>query len=120
MAKRRVCGRPGIVCLVGSARFYDQYQRATLEETLAGKIVLSMAFGPDGNAWDMTDDDRERMEALHLWKIRMANEVLVINKGGYVGASTSSQLLYALALNKRIRWMEAPPASLFAMIAPGA
>jgi hypothetical protein len=109
-----------IVCLVGSARFYDDYQRAILEETLAGKIVLSMAFGPDGKAWDMTEEDRERMEALHLCKVRMADEVLVINTMGYIGPATSSQLLYALALNKRIRWMEAPPASLFAMIAPGA
>jgi hypothetical protein len=35
--------RPTIVCLCGSTRFYDVFSKLNLEETLAGKIVLSIA-----------------------------------------------------------------------------
>lgn len=34
--------RPTIVCLCGSTRFGEAYQKANLEETLAGKIVLTI------------------------------------------------------------------------------
>lgn len=33
---------PKIVCLVGSTRFFDAFERANLEETLAGNIVLTV------------------------------------------------------------------------------
>ena len=40
---------PTIVCLCGSTRFWREFQRASLRETLAGKIVLSIgaASGTD-------------------------------------------------------------------------
>ena len=35
-----------IVCLCGSTRFYDAFQRANYDETMAGRIVLSVGFYP--------------------------------------------------------------------------
>ena len=37
---------PTIVCLCGSTRFYDTFQQANFDETMAGKIVLSVGFYP--------------------------------------------------------------------------
>lgn len=34
--------RPTVVCLCGSTGFYDEFRKANLRETLAGKIVLSI------------------------------------------------------------------------------
>ena len=41
-----MANRPTIVCLCGSTRFYEAFQRANFEETMAGKIVLSVGFYP--------------------------------------------------------------------------
>lgn len=38
--------RPVTVCLCGSTRFYEAFQQANFEETMAGKIVLSVGFYP--------------------------------------------------------------------------
>lgn len=37
---------PEIVCLCGSTRFYDEFQEANYDLTMAGKIVLSVGFYP--------------------------------------------------------------------------
>jgi len=43
--------KPTIVCLCGSTRFWQTFQEANLQETLAGKIVLSIG------AANGTDDE---------------------------------------------------------------
>ena len=45
------------------------------------------------------------MDQLHLYKIDLADEVLILNVGG-IGQSTLSELMYAKDHNKRIRWLE--------------
>jgi len=41
--------RPVVVCLCGPARFWRQFRASYLEETLAGRIVLSIAAVPGGD-----------------------------------------------------------------------
>jgi len=113
MAGRRKRSRRSIVCLIGSGRHDEGYRRAYLEETIAGKIVLSMAFGMDGKRYEVAAEKAEQLEALHREKITLADEVLVINTGGYIGASTSAEIMYAIALGKRLRWTECPPLNFF-------
>ena len=107
--------RPRIVCLCGSVRFLEAFDRASLAETLAGRIVLSVG------SHRMRDEDAlthlnavERAEALarlaelHRRKIDLADELLVINVGGYVGESTRSETEYARQQGKPVRWLESP------------
>lgn len=109
-----VTERPTIVCLCGSTRFWRTFQEASLCETLAGKIVLSIG------AASATDDDhfghlpvdeiaalKERLDVLHFRKIDLANEVLILNVGGYIGESTSRELAYAKARGKQVWFWEA-------------
>ena len=104
--------RPRIVCLCGSTRFYREFQRANYEETMAGRIVLSVGFymhsslAAHGETWGCTPEQKEALDELHFRKIELADEVLVINVGGYVGWSTSREVAYAEALGKLIRWRE--------------
>ena len=42
--------RPEIVVLCGSTRFYDAFQEANYDLTMAGKIVLSVGFYPHAKA----------------------------------------------------------------------
>ncbi len=105
--------RPTVVCLCGSTRFGDAFRRANLEETLAGRIVLTIGC-------DMRSDDeifgkmtaeeqahtKDALDELHLRKIDLADEILVLNIGGYTGESTQREIAYARMHQKRIRWLE--------------
>jgi hypothetical protein len=111
--------RPAIVCLCGSTRFWRTFQEAGLRETLAGRIVLSIGAASgtdDGHFGDLPRDEYDRVKAdldtLHLKKIELADEVLILDCPGedgqpYVGESTARELAHARALGKRIRfWSE--------------
>lgn len=102
-----------IVCLCGSTRFSQAFHDANLHETLNGNIVLSIGcdMRSDGELFaDMTEDERDdvkrRLDALHLDKIALADEVLILNVGGYIGDSTRRELLHAQNLGKTVRWLE--------------
>ena len=43
---------------------------------------------------------------MHKAKISMADEIFVINVGGYIGESTRSEIAYAKANGKPVRYQE--------------
>lgn len=105
--------KPTIVCLCGSTKFWREFQRAGLRETLKGKIVLSIgaASGTDdehfGNmAPEEYTEVKKMLDELHLRKIEMADEILVLNTDGYIGESTRKEIRHAYILWKKIRWLE--------------
>lgn len=103
--------KPTIVCLCGSTRFGSAFHEANLRETLAGKIVLSIGVDTKSDidlllAGELTHEDKARLDELHLRKIDLADEVLILNVGGYVGESTTREIAYAREHEKPIRWLE--------------
>lgn len=105
--------RPTIVCLCGSTRFLHAFREANLRETLEGKIVLTVASETLTDAelfGHLPETERglvlERLAGLHAHKIALADEVLILNVGGYIGESTRRELEHARALGKRIRFLE--------------
>ena len=106
---------PKVICLSGSTRFERAYERAMIEETLAGNIVLSIGVNmrTDPARYmlsDKSDEEltqiKEGLDELHLRKIDMADELLVLNVDGYMGESTSREVQYAKDNNKLIRYLE--------------
>ena len=75
---------PTIVCLCGSTRFKDDYIAANRRETLAGKIVLSVGMFGHDEGIDMDGPVKKMLDELHLRKIDLANEILVIDPVGIV------------------------------------
>lgn len=55
---------------------------------------------------DLEPDVKVMLDELHNRKIDLADEILVLNVGGYVGASTASEVAYAREHGKRVRWLE--------------
>jgi hypothetical protein len=107
--------KPTIVCLCGSTRFWREFQKASLRETLNGKIVLSIgaASGTDDEHFgnlprEEYDRVKTMLDELHLRKIDLADEVLILNVDGYIGQSTRNELDYALVHGKPVRFLEAP------------
>jgi hypothetical protein len=105
--------RPTIVCLCGSTRFYETFSKLNLEETLAGKIVLSIASDrqTEQSIFDAMNETqleqaKQKLEKLHFQKIDLADEILVVNVGGYVGESTTREILYASETKKTVHWLE--------------
>jgi hypothetical protein len=108
--------RPTIVCLCGSTRFWREFQRASLRETMAGKIVLSIgaATGTDDEHFgNLPQEEYDRikveLDELHLRKIDLADEVLILNVDGYIGESTGRELAYARRAGKFVRFLEDHP-----------
>ncbi len=103
--------RPEIVCLCGSTRFYETFQRVNYEETMAGRIVLSIGFawmpvdGVHGEAVACSPDQKLAMDELHMRKIDIADRVHVLNVGGYIGDSTMREIAYTLWLDKKLTFL---------------
>jgi hypothetical protein len=105
--------RPRVVVLCGSTRFYNQFQQANYDETMAGRIVLSVGFYPHakaehGHGEGVGHDSTEKvaLDELHKRKIDLADEVLVLNVGGYIGESTRCEVEYAEKIGRPVRYLE--------------
>jgi hypothetical protein len=111
--------RPEIVVLCGSTRFYDAFQQANYDLTMAGAIVLSVGFYPHakaehGHGEGVGHDSTEKvaLDELHKRKIDLADRVLVLNvatpeyPGGYIGESTRSEIEYAEKLGRPVDYLE--------------
>lgn len=99
--------RPEIVCICGSTRFAEEMLAANRELTFTGVIVVAPGVfsyrEPDET---ITDGQRATLAALHLQKIDLADRVLVVNPGGYIGDSTSREIAYARAAGKPVSFTD--------------
>ena len=103
-----------VITLCGSTRFKDEFMESQKRLTLEGNIVISVGlFGHAGDAevWENMDEGtltktKEMLDDMHKRKIDMADEIYVINVGGYIGSSTKSEIEYANATGKGIRYLE--------------
>ena len=100
-------GKYKVITLCGSTRFKDAFLETQKRLTLEGNIVISVGlFGHSGDeeVWD--PGTKEMLDDMHERKIDMADEIFVINVGGYIGESTRSEIEYAQMTGKPVRYME--------------
>lgn len=94
-----------IITLCGSTRFKEDFERVNRELTLAGNVVLSVGcFGHNGDVF--TEEQKVMLDDIHKRKIDMSDAIYVINKNGYIGSSTKSEIIYAGVTGKEIILME--------------
>ena len=100
-------GKYKVITLCGSTRFKDEFMKAQKRLTLEGNIVISVGlFGHSGDDEVWTDGTKEMLDDMHKRKIDMSDEIYVINVGGYIGSSTRSEIEYAEATGKTVRYLE--------------
>ena len=107
-------GKYKVITLCGSTRFKEEFMEAQKRLTLEGKIVISVGlFGHSGDSevWEGMDEGtltrtKEMLDDMHKRKIDMADEIFVINVGGYIGESTASEIAYAKAAGKAVSYLE--------------
>ncbi len=107
-------GKYKIITLCGSTKFKDDFMREQKRLSLAGNIVISVGlFGHSGDSevWEQMDEGtktktKEMLDDMHKRKIDLSDEIFVINKNGYIGESTKSEIAYALQTHKKVNYME--------------
>ena len=107
-------GEYKVITLCGSTRFKKEFIEVQKKLTLKGHIVISVGlFGHSGDdeVWDGMDEGtltktKEMLDDMHKRKIDMADEIYVINKGGYIGESTRSEIEYVKVHGKIINYYE--------------
>lgn len=99
-------GKYRVITLCGSTRFKDEFLQVQKQLTLTGNIVISVGlFGHSGDNEVWTEGTKEMLDDMHKRKIDMADEIFVINVGGYIGNSTASEIEYAKANGKTVRYL---------------
>ena len=107
-------GNYKVITLCGSTRFKEDFLREQKRLTLEGNIVISVGlFGHSGDneVWEGMDEDtvtqtKIMLDDMHKRKIDMADEIYVINKNGYIGSSTRSEIEYAKSKGLDVNYME--------------
>ena len=72
--------------------------------TKKGSIVLTPIFFDEYEKEKIPN--REFLDELHYKKIRMSDEVLVINCNNYIGESTAKEIDFAYQILKNVRFLE--------------
>ena len=99
-----------VITLCGSTRFKNEFMMAQKRLTLEGNIVISVGlFGHSGDeeVWENMDEGtltktKKMLDDMHKRKIDMSDEIFVINKDGYIGDSTRSEIEYARDHGKKV------------------
>ena len=96
-----------VITLCGSTRFKEEFLEAQKRLTLEGNIVISVGlFGHSGDDVVWTEGVKDMLDRQHLAKIDLADEIFVINIGGYIGDSTRREIAYANYRGKSITYLE--------------
>lgn len=96
-----------VITLCGSTRFKNEFLETQKRLTLEGNIVISVGlFGHSGDNAVWAEGIKEMLDDMHKRKIDMADEIFVINAGGYIGSSTRSEIKYAEESGKLVRYLE--------------
>ena len=95
----------GIITLCGSTRFFKLFDEINYKLTMADYIVLSIGCHTNHDAClgiSEIDNAIEMLDRLHKEKIMHSDGVVILDKDGYIGKSTESELKYAIQLGKPV------------------
>ncbi len=97
-----------IICLCGSVRFKEEFQKQELICLNNGQIALlpCCMFIDIQREVGENSDYKIKADELHKRKIDIADEILILNVNGYIGNSTKSEIEYAQKINKPIIYLE--------------
>ena len=96
-----------VITLCGSTRFKEEFLEAQKRLTLEGNVVITVGlFGHSGDDVVWTEGVKDMLDRQHLAKIDLADEIFVINVGGYIGDSTRREIAYAEYKGKSITYLE--------------
>lgn len=104
--------RPKVIVICGSTRFIEFMAVAGwLLERDEGAIVMNLHllpwwYGAEEIPGHLAEHEgcKEHCDNLHMRKIDLADELFVVNPGGYYGNSTRREVAYGQSIGKPVRW----------------
>ena len=97
---------PHIITLCGSTKFKKEFEEAAKELSLKGSIILTVSFFTHADNIEITEEQKKMLDALHMRKISISDEIFVINKGGYIGFSTGNEINFAWSREIPVKYLE--------------
>ena len=94
-----------IITLCGSIRFKKEFLKVQERLTLKGNIVFTPNFFNNFKG-EMSIEMKRMLDEMHRQKIDLSDEIYVINVNRYIGESTKSEIEYAIANGKRVKYLE--------------
>lgn len=95
--------RHKIIALCGSRKFKEKFQEVQKKLTLAGHVVLSVhVFEHDTNL--LSDSTKEMLDSIQEQRIEMADEIFVIDVGGYIDHNTKREIQHAGYFGKKVSY----------------
>src|SRR3954471_23132690 len=109
-APQPAAGEAKVIALCGSTRYEAEFAEVNQQLTMQGCVVISLGMFslPDLPGYDWTADSSDLkglLAGVHFQKIRMADEVYIVDPGGYIGESTRREIAYAESLGKPVRYL---------------
>lgn len=97
-----------IITICGSTRFKDEMLQVAEQLTLQDHIVLMPNVFHHSDDFELSTEDKIKLDNLHKQKIDMSDGIFVVNVNGYIGESTFSEIDWAQRHKKTIWFLEQP------------
>lgn len=97
------------VTLCGSTKFKREFEIINKQLSLEGHVVYSVAFFGHADNIPLTDEQKEKLDAVHKAKIDNSDAIFVIDVDGYIGKSTQSEIDYAMSTKKGVNYLHKFP-----------
>lgn len=94
-----------VITLCGSTRFKKEFLETWERLTLEGNIVIMVAPFWRWEHRDLAPEVLDMFQTMHFEKIDMADEVFIVNPGGYIGDSTKMEIEYAEKAGKPVSYL---------------
>lgn len=99
--------KPKIICYCGSmVRAEKAFEEAEFNCVMNGIIGLFPAKSIQSMRGFITTEQFKKVQETHFKKIELADLVVVLNVGGYIGEWTREEIDYARHLGKEIHFLE--------------
>ena len=94
------------ITLCGSTKFKDEFTMINTKLTLAGHIVYSVASFIHSEENTITEEQKKKLDLIHLKKINESDAIVVLNVDNYIGESTGKEIEWAKINDKIIFYLE--------------
>ena len=97
------------ITLCGSRKFENRFHEWSAKLALSGHVVYGLAvYNSLEEGKELTEEQKTILDQVHFAKIDNSDAIVVLNEGGYYGASTTNEIRWARMKHKMVYWIEPP------------
>jgi len=90
------------IVICGSLKFQKEMMEIAEVMELKGNLVITLIYPTRDDKDAYTEEEMNTLNSVHLEKIKIADAILVVDVGGYIGSSTKREIEFAKSLNKEV------------------